>query len=56
MAFSLAIKIWKTVNSVFGINTTFHQILGLDKDFQYNAIATLICFLIYRVVNIITVG
>ncbi len=41
-------SIWKTVNCVFSTNTVFHQVLGLDKGYQYNAFATMICFLIYK--------
>ena len=36
------------VNTLYGINITFHQILGLDKHFKYDSITTIICFIIYK--------
>ena len=40
--------LWQIVNIVFGINISFHQILGLDKHFKYDSITTIICFIIYK--------
>ena len=36
------------VNTVFGINVDYYQILGLDREFRYDAILTIVCFLIYK--------
>ena len=36
------------MNNLYGINITFHQILGLDKHFKYESITTIICFIIYK--------
>ena len=40
--------LWQIVNTLYGINITFHQILGLDKHFKYDSITTIICFIIYK--------
>ena len=36
------------VNTVFGININFCQMLGLDKRFKYGSITTITCFIIYK--------
>ena len=40
--------LWRIVNTVFGINIDYYQILGLDREFRYDAIVTIVCFLIYK--------
>ena len=40
--------LWQIVNTVFGTNISFHQILGLDNHFKYDSITTIICFIIYK--------
>ena len=40
--------LWNIVNATFGIQVTYEQILGIDQNFHYNSITTLICFLIYK--------
>ncbi len=40
--------LWQLMNNVFGLNVSFEQILGLDKTFRYNRIATIVSFLIYK--------
>ena len=44
----LHLVLWQIVNTLYGINITFHQILGLDKHFKYDSITTIICFIIYK--------
>ena len=40
--------LWRIVNTVFGINVDYYQILGLDREFRYDAIVTIVCFFIYK--------
>ena len=40
--------LWRIVNNVFGSNVNYYQILGLDENLEYNAIITIVCFLIYK--------
>ena len=40
--------LWRIVNNVFGSNVNYYQILGLDENFEYNAIITIVCFLISK--------
>ena len=40
--------LWRIIERKFGINLSFEQILGLDPLFEYDAIATIISFLIYK--------
>jgi len=40
--------LWTIINNIFSVNVQFAQILGLDNSFKFNAIVTLVCFLIYK--------
>ena len=40
--------LWEIVNTLYGINITFHQMLDLDKHFKYDSITTIICYIIYK--------
>ena len=40
--------LWRIVNNVFGSNVNYYQILGLEENFEYNKIITIVCFLIYK--------
>jgi len=40
--------LWKKLNTIYGINITFKQILGLDCTCKHNGILTLLSFLIYK--------
>ena len=40
--------LWTRVNRVFSINVSYRQILGLDVEFDYDCIVTLVCFIIYK--------
>ena len=40
--------LWIIVNNTFDIHVQFYQILGLDKSFNYDAIVTLVCFVMYK--------
>ena len=39
---------WQVVNTVYGINVNFKQILGLDEMFSLTAIMTIVSFFIYK--------
>ena len=38
----------RIIERKFGVNISFEQILGLDPSFEYDEIATIISFLIYK--------
>ena len=40
--------LWHIVNNVLGVNVNYYQILGLDENFNHNAIITIVSFLIYE--------
>ena len=40
--------LWRIANTVSGINVDYYQILRLDREFRYDAIVTIVCFLIYK--------
>lgn len=40
--------LWSEIDRIFEIQTTFYKILGLDCNFKFNAIISLVCFLIYK--------
>ena len=40
--------LWHIINSLFNINISFKQILGLDKSFRYNNLTSIVSFLIYK--------
>ena len=40
--------VWQVVNTVYGINVNFKQILGLDEMFSLTAITTIISFFVYK--------
>ena len=40
--------LWRIIERKFGVNIYFEQILGLDPSFEYDEIATIISFLIYK--------
>ena len=40
--------LWHTVEVVFNTDITYRRILGIEEDFDYDSIATILCFLIYK--------
>ena len=40
--------LWNSFNNIFGLNVSFRQLLGLDKNFRTNDLTTVICFIIYK--------
>ena len=44
----LVVTLSPIVNNVFGLNLTYHGILGIEDDLEYNAVVTLVAFIIYK--------
>ena len=41
-------RYWNIVENVFGLDISYHKILGLEEDFHYNGMVTLVAFIIYK--------
>ena len=40
--------LWDVINNLFGLNIGYKQILGLDKQFNYDFVTTIVSFVIYK--------